>query len=877
MQEKNNLMTPMVKQYHEIKKKYKDTILFFRLGDFYEMFYDDAIIASKELDLTLTSRHRGENDKIPMCGVPYHAADNYIARLIKKGYKVAICEQVEDPKLAKKLVKREVVEVITPGTITDFNMLAQKSNNYLMSLNFNNKKIAFAFADISTGEFYVTESDFQVLKEYLIENEITKFKPSEALIPETIAEDPIIKKIFNLHYEILVNKYYDWVFDPVYSRNKIIETFKIHSLAPFGIEDKNLAIGCIGSILHYLEQSKKQIINHIEKIKFYTKNEFMLLDNATIRNLELVNNLQDNTSERTLFSVLDFTCTPQGARLLKRNILQPLINIDSIKERQNLVNLFFENNELRKKLRTTLSKITDIERLTTKIALNKANPKELIALKNALINSMEIKKLISEFEPLKNLAQNMPDMSDIISLLEKSIEENAPIQISDGNIIKDGFNETLDKYRKAATEGKNWIAQLQNEEIKRTGINSLKIRYNKVFGYYIEITKPNLHLVPKDYIRKQTLSNAERFTFPKLQEYEELILTSTEKIIELEKNLFLKIIEKLKENLSAIKKIAQTIAEIDFYTSLAECAKVRNYVKPIITNNDKIIIKNGRHPVVEAIIKNEPFIPNDTELDNDENRILIITGPNMAGKSTYIRQTALIVLLAQMGSFVPADYAEIGIVNRIFTRVGASDNIARGESTFLVEMNETANILNNADEKSLIIMDEIGRGTSTYDGLSIAWAVIEYIYNKKYIGSKTLFATHYHELTQLSQEKGIKNYNVLVREWNDKVIFLRKVVPGAADKSYGIHVAQLAGLPEQVIKRAKQILSELESDKIHNKILSQTFENNDKQLSLFQISLINPLESEILKHLKEIDLNKITPIEALNILSNLIEKLKNLS
>ncbi len=868
------MMTPMVRQYHEIKKKYKDAILFFRLGDFYEMFYDDAISASKELDLTLTSRHKGEKDRIPMCGIPYHAAENYIARLIKKGYKVAICEQVEDPKLAKKLVKREVIQIITPGTVTDFSMLAQKSNNYLMSLTFINDKIGIAFVDVSTGDFFVTENENSECIEF-IENEMTRFKPSEVLIPEAIYNNSDIQKIFSLHPEILINKYYDWVFEPEYSKNRLIEHFKVHSLRGFGCEDKYAAIGAAGAILHYLEETQKQALPHIENLKFYTVSEFMILDNATVRNLELIYNLQDNTTARTLFSVLDYTNTPQGGRLLKRRILEPLIDVEKIRARQKYVEALFNLDSERKKLREILNKIGDIERLCSRIALNKATPKDVVSLKNSLKYSMEIKKFIANIEKLQGLSADIPDVNDIIGLINESIEDDPPVQISDGGVIKEGFNQELDKYRKAQREGKDWIANLQKKEIERTGINSLKIRYNKVFGYYIEITKPNLSMVPEDYIRKQTLVNAERFTFPKLQEYEEIILTATEKIIELETKLFQNIRENLKERLKDIKNVGRKIAEIDYFGSLAECARTNNYTMPVINFSDKIIIKSGRHPVVEETVKTEPFIPNDTVMDNEDNRILIITGPNMAGKSTYLRQIALIVLMAQIGSFVPAENAEIGVVDKIFTRVGASDNLARGESTFLVEMNETANILNNATNRSLIIMDEIGRGTSTYDGLSIAWAVIEYIYNKNYIGAKTVFATHYHELTQLGKKRGIKNYNILVREWGDKVIFLRKVVPGAADKSYGIQVAQLAGLPTRVIERAKQILYELESDKTKDLIAAQSPipEKEQEQLNLFTVSMINPVESEILQKLKAIDLNRIAPIEALNILSEIVKKL----
>ncbi len=868
-------MTPMVKQYNEIKKKYNDTILFFRLGDFYEMFYDDAMTASRELDLTLTSRHKGDN-RIPMCGIPYHAAENYIARLIKKGYKVAICEQVEDPKLAKKLVKREVVQVITPGTVTEFSMLSQKSNNYLMSLNLHDNLVGIAFIDVSTGDFFVTQNKIDNTGNF-IENEITRFKPAEVIIPESIFDNSLIQKIFSLHPEITINKYYDWVFDIEYSKNKLLDHFSVHSLTGFGIEDKNLAISAAGSIIHYIEETQKHTLSHIENIRFYTMSEFMVLDNATIRNLELVFNLQDNTTDRTLFSTLDYTDTPQGGRLLRRRILEPLLNVEMIKERLGYVRILFNLESERKNLHLILKKIGDVERLTARVALDKANPRDVVALKNSLIFTMEIKKRLKNIDGLQDISDKIPQLDDIIEFLDESIDDDAPVQVSDGGVIKEGYDEELDKYRKAQKEGKDWIAKLQKDEIERTGINSLKIKYNMVFGYYVEVTKANLSAVPDNYIRKQTLANAERFTFPKLQEYEEIILSSTEKVMELETKLFQEILNKLKQDLKRLKLAGNMISQIDVYVSLAESAKINNYCEPKINDSDRIVIKGGRHPVVERAVKNEPFIPNDVLMDNDKNRVLIITGPNMAGKSTYLRQTALIVLMAQIGSFVPAESAEIGIVDKIFTRVGASDNLARGESTFLVEMNETANILNNSTEKSLIIMDEIGRGTSTYDGLSIAWAVIEYIYSKRYIGAKTLFATHYHELTQLGQKKGIKNYNILVREWGDKVIFLRKVAEGSADKSYGIQVAQLAGLPKEVIDRAKQILTDLEMDNTREIISSKSniVGEEDKQLGLFTVNMISPVEAEILKRLKAVDLNKITPIEALNILSEIVKSFEN--
>lgn len=872
---KEKPMTPMLIQYHEIKKNYQDTILFFRLGDFYEMFYDDALIASKAMEITLTSRNTGELKKVPMCGIPYHAADNYIAKLIKKGHKVAICEQVEDPKLAKKLVKREVVNIVTPGTVVDFNMLNQKSNNYLMSICIDKEYIGISSIDISTGEFIVTEN---IKENYIafIENEITRLNPSEIIIPESVLNDnESLKRIFSYYPDLLINKYYDWVFDYQYAINKILEFYKVKTMDGFGIENKHHIISSSGAVLHYIYETQKQAINHIDNIKYYSSADFMELDNATIKNLELIFNQFDNTTNYTLFSILDYTQTPQGARLLKKRILEPLTDKDKINKRLNYTDFFYLNNNIREDLRSILNNIYDIERLCSRISLFKATPRDLIALKNSLLNSVKIKELLKQYNELNKLAVKIPSLKKIITIIEKSINDDAPLQVSVGEVIKKGYNEELDKVRNAVTKGKEWIAQLQKQEIKRTGINSLKIKYNKVFGYYIEITKANLSLVPDDYTRKQTLSNAERFTFPDLQEYEEIILTSAEKISFLEEKLFTEILNIIRENIINIKETGKIIAQCDFYSTLSECAYRHNYSKPILNDKGIIKIKNGRHPVIEQTVKDEPFIPNDILIDNNDNRILIITGPNMAGKSTFLRQTALLTLMAQIGSFIPADKAEIGIVDKIFTRIGASDYLAKGQSTFLVEMNETANILNNATDKSLIIMDEIGRGTSTYDGLSIAWSIIEYIYNKSTIGAKTLFATHYHELTQLGEKKGIKNYNILVREWNDDIIFLRKVTSGAADKSYGIQVAQLAGIPKKVIQRAKVILFDLESDNIKDVIISQSAlkDDNENQLDLFKVNVLNPVEAEIFNILKNINLNTLTPIEALNILNSIKDKL----
>ncbi|MBU1076733.1 MAG: DNA mismatch repair protein MutS [Spirochaetes bacterium] len=871
-------MTPMVKQYHEIKKNHQDTILFFRLGDFYEMFYDDAVTASKVLEITLTARNTGELKKIPMCGFPYHSAESYIAKLIRNGYKVAICEQVEDPKLAKKLVKREVIEIVTPGTVVNLNMLNQKSNNYLMGIYIEKNMTGLSVIDLSTGEFLVTENRNEDYITY-IDNELTRLSPSEIVIPEkTLEEDKKLQKLFTHYPTLLINKYYDWVFEPAYAKNKVLDLYKIKTMEGFGIENKPHIIASAGAVIHYIQETQKQTIRHIDNIKFYSSSDFMELDNATIKNLELVLNQYDNTVSYTLFSILDHAKTPQGARLLKKRILEPLTDITRIKKRLDKIDFFFLNNDIKDDLRGLLNKIHDIERLASRISLFKANPRDLTALKNSLENSLKIKDLLKTTTELNEIIKRIPELNDIIGLISKSIMDEPGIQVGFGQVIKKNYSKELDKVRSAQTEGKEWIAQLQKKEIERTGINSLKIKYNRVFGYYLEVTKANLSQVPDDYMRKQTLVNAERFTFPALQEYEELIVSASEKIAQLEEKIYKEIIIKLQDDLAKIMETGKAIAELDFFSSLAECAYINNYSKPSINNKGIIDIKNGRHPVIEQTVKDEPFIPNDILLDNDENRILIITGPNMAGKSTFLRQIALITLMAQMGSFIPAEKATIGIVDKIFTRIGASDIISKGQSTFLVEMNETANILNNATSKSLIIMDEIGRGTSTYDGLSIAWSIIEYIFDKAVIGAKTLFATHYHELTQLGEKKGIKNYNILIKEWKDDIIFLRKVAPGSADKSYGIQVAHLAGIPREVIDRAKEILFDLESDNIKDIIISQSAlrDKDEKQLDLFKVNIINPIEAEIFKTLKGINLDTLTPIEALNILNSIKDKLEKL-
>ncbi|MDO6355439.1 DNA mismatch repair protein MutS [Caloramator sp. CAR-1] len=855
-------LTPMMQQYLEIKEQHKDCILFFRLGDFYEMFFEDAEIASRELEIALTGRDCGLDKRAPMCGVPYHSAESYIAKLIEKGYKVAICEQVEDPKLAKGIVKREITRIITPGTIIESSMLNEKANNYIICIYNSTSKLGLAICDVSTGDFFVTSFDNE--KNKLID-ELSKYAPSELLI---IEEKP--NSTINEQLEIIKGRYNCLISQiEKYDNLDILDKFKTDN---FNGEE----IISAATLLKYLTDTQKSSLGHITSIKKYNISDFMILDSFTRKNLELTETLRTRSKKGTLIDVLDKTLTAMGGRLLRKWIEEPLMNIKEINKRLEAVEEFIDNIYISSDLREFLRNIYDIERILSKISCESANARDLNALKQSISMLPDIKAALKECRSdlIREIENDFDTLDDIYNLINAAIIENPPVSVKEGGIIKSGYNQEVDKLRDAMLNGKNWIAELEQREKEETGIKSLKVGYNKVFGYYIEITKANLSLIPKDrYIRKQTLANAERFITPELKEIEENILGAESKIVELEYELFVDVRNKVYSQVERIKKIAQYLAIIDVLLSFARVSFENNYVKPEITNDGIIEIIDGRHPVVEKVISS-PFVPNDTILDNKENMIIIITGPNMAGKSTYLRQVALITLLSQVGCFVPAKKAKISIVDRIFTRIGASDDLSLGQSTFMVEMTEVSNILKNATKNSLIILDEVGRGTSTYDGLSIAWSVIEYI--NKSIGAKTLFATHYHELTELEGKiKGVKNYCISVKEHGDDIIFLRKIVRGGADQSYGIQVAKLAGLPDEVIKKAKEILAKLEENDI-NKIKKDEVIKEVATTSSFEINLFNYQENEIIEELKNIDILNITPIEALNRLYSLTNKAKKL-
>jgi DNA mismatch repair protein MutS len=866
-------LTPMMQQYLRIKQEKPDVILFFRLGDFYEMFFEDAKIASKILNLTLTSREAGKNNRVPMCGVPYHAAETYISKLIQAGKKVAICEQIEDPKLAKGLVKREVIRTITPGTVLTTTLLEDKTHNYLVSINKSNKKIGFAFIEPSTGEFKVTE----FTKDTDMISELTRLLPKECLIPESLKEDNTLTMIAK-DISMSITLQADWVFTEDTAKEILCELFGTTTLDGFGCTHLTAGIGAAGAIIQYLKDTQQSELNHIIRIIPYSTSDFMTIDTATWRNLELTQTIRTGEKTGTLIWVLDKTVTAMGGRMLRTWIYQPLIKPQDIIYRQEGIEIFYKNSTLRKELLQLLKDIHDLIRLTSRIDAELANARDLIALKESLLVIPRIKKLLSEYTSINiinDIFNNLDEMKDIVVLIDNSITNNPPISLREGGIIRSGYNQELDELYKITQDVGNWLIKLQQQEINRTGITSLKIGYNKVFGYYIEVTKPNLHLVPKHYIRKQTLANAERFITPELKEKETQILNAKDRINELEYNLFLEIRAQITKKIDRIQQVGNAIALLDVLLSLAHVAIENNYVKPIVNTEDIISIKDGRHPVVEKVLSEERFVPNDTFLDLKDNQILVITGPNMAGKSTYIRQVALIVLMAQIGSFVPAREATIGVVDKIFSRVGASDELIKGQSTFMVEMIETANILNNSTPKSLIVLDEIGRGTSTFDGVSIAWAVAEYIHNHEPTRARTLFATHYHELTELELLlERVKNYQVLVKEWNDRIIFLRKIVPGNTDKSYGIHVARLAGLPEIVIKRAGEILSKLEMESITKdgkpKIGETTTYVKGKKkkyyptTNIFELACKHMNNNKVIEEIKHLDINTLTPIDALN-------------
>ncbi len=801
-------LTPLMRQYREIKRRHLDAILLFRMGDFYEMFDQDAVTASKVLEITLTARNKSKGIETPLCGFPYHAAEGYIAKLIRRGFKVAVCEQVEDPKLAKGIVKREVIRVVTPGTVLDSNLLDAKDNNYLASLYPSKDGLGLSFLDISTGDFFMAEvAGSDNLAE--LDTMLARFTPREVVLPKGRELDAGLLSLL-AQYTQSINMYDDWTFDPDTALRTLLDHFKIASLEGFGCSGMKTGISAAGAALRYIEETQKTGLANIRRIKPFLSRDYMVLDASCQRNLELVRNIYDGSTRGTLLSVLDFTVTSMGGRKLREWLLNPLIDAAEIERRLDSVAEFKNDHQVRASLSSALGAVYDLERLISRVSLGAANARDLVALKQSFTALPKVRELLSKCNSrlIYDMTLNWDDLVEVFQLIDNAIYDDPPYTLREGKLIKKGHNAELDELRSISSEGKGWIAGIEQRERERTGINSLKVSYNRVFGYYIEITKANLANVPEDYIRKQTLANAERFITPELKEYEEKVLGAEEKILELEYRLFQQVREAVAGSTVRIQDMARRLAIIDALVSLSEAAAKNNYSRPVMVDGDLLKIVEGRHPVIEQMVE-ERFIPNDTLLDCEENQLVILTGPNMAGKSTYMRQVAVIALMAQMGGFVPAREAQIGIVDRIFTRVGASDFITRGQSTFMVEMNETANILNNATDRSLIILDEIGRGTSTFDGISIAWAVAEYIHSK--LRARTLFATHYHELTELALTMDrVKNYTVAIKEWNDQIIFLRRVVEGGADKSYGIQVARLAGLPQPVIDRAKEVLANLE-------------------------------------------------------------------
>ncbi len=875
--------TPMMQQYLEIKKQYQDCILFYRLGDFYEMFFEDALTVTKELEITLTGKSCGMEERAPMCGVPYHSVEGYLNRLIQKGYKVAICEQMEDPQLTKGIVKREVVRIVTPGTNLNMQALDESRNNYIMCIVYIGDRFGMSVADVTTGDYFVTELD----NERKLMDEIAKFSPSEIICNEPLYVSGIDLEDLKNRLGIAVYALDSWYFDDSMCEKTLKEHFKVASLEGLGLEHVSCGTIGAGALLQYLYETQKNSLNHLSHISAYTTGKYMLLDSSSRRNLELCETLREKQKRGSLLWVLDKTKTAMGARMLRSFVEQPLIDKEEIQNRLDAVEKLKENAICREEIREYLTPVYDLERLISKVTYQSANPRDMIAFRSSLEMLPHIKCILSDLDaPLLNsLHDEMDTLEELCALIQASIQEEPPLAMKEGGIIKEGYNATVDQLRNAKVEGKTWLAELESEEREKTGIKNLKIKYNKVFGYYLEVTNSYQNLVPDYYTRKQTLANAERYIIPRLKELEDMILGAEDKLYALEYELYCEVRERIAAEVIRIQKTAKAVAQIDVLASLAYVAERGNFVRPAINEKGIIDIKNGRHPVVEKMIPNDMFIANDTYLDEKKNRVSIITGPNMAGKSTYMRQTALIVLLAQIGSFVPAESANIGIVDRIFTRVGASDDLASGQSTFMVEMTEVANILRNATSKSLLILDEIGRGTSTFDGLSIAWAVVEHISNKRLLGAKTLFATHYHELTELEGKlEGVNNYCIAVKEKGDEIVFLRKIVKGGADKSYGIQVAKLAGVPDTVIGRAKEIVNELVDADISTRIRDisvQTTETTKKtkrydEVDLAQMSLFDTVkDDDVLEELKGIDVSNLTPMDALNTIYRLQNKLKN--
>lgn len=867
-------MSPMMREYCKTKESYKDCILFYRLGDFYEMFFDDAILASRELELTLTGKECGQEERAPMCGVPFHAAENYIARLISKGYKVAICEQMEDPKQAKGIVKREVIRVVTPGTVIESNLLDEKKNNYIMSVYKSGIYFGIAVCDVSTGDFRATQiketNNFSAALD-----EISRYSPAEIVVNnlmyDTTEEIAKIRERFQIYISKQEDNKFSNNVEELTSKYNVVD----ESENKIEINDKTLCICAINGLLTYILETQKTNLDHINKIILYNNTKYMCLDINARRNLELTEKLRDKSKKGTLLWVLDKTSTSMGGRRLRRWINDPLLDIEKINKRLNSVKELKDNPILRGDIADLLKKVYDIERLVGKISYGNANARDLISLKNSVKQLPELKKIMSNTEStlLKELYNELDILEDIYNIIDVAIVEEPPISVKEGGIIKKGYNEEIDKLKMATTDGKNWLIQLEANERERTGIKGLKVGFNKVFGYYIEVTKSNISLVPDRYIRKQTLTNGERYVTEELKKLENELLGAEEKVINLEYNAFCEIREIIEKQLLRIQRTADIVATLDVLNSFAIVAEDMNYCMPIVDNSGIIDIKGGRHPVIEKILPSGEFVDNDTYLDKEDNRFSIITGPNMAGKSTYMRQVALITLMAQCGSFVPATFARLGVVDKIFTRIGASDDLSMGQSTFMVEMMEVATILKEATQNSLVILDEIGRGTSTYDGLSIAWAVAEYMSDKEKCGAKTLFATHYHELIGLEQKiQGVKNYSIAVKEKGEDIIFLRKIVAGGTDESYGVHVAKLAGVPQTVTKRSNEILRTLERKSI---LGSKEQEKENKKVAEGQLDMYNYKLAEIAHEIDKIDLNSLTPIDALNTLVKIKDKMAN--
>ena len=878
-------LTPMMQQYMETKKQYKDCILFYRLGDFYEMFFEDAITASRELEITLTGKDCGLEERAPMCGVPFHAVDGYLNRLVSKGYKVAICEQVEDPKLAKGIVKREVIRIVTPGTNLNTQALEESKNNYLMCIACFQNRIGVSIVDVTTGDFYMTEVEGLAK----LQDEIYKYMPTEIICNDAFVMSGYDIEDLKGRLGMAVYTLEPWYFDDDGCRKCLMNHFKVNTLAGLGLEDFPSGMISAGAAMQYLLETQKTDLTHINHIIPYLASRFMLLDSSTRRNLELTETLREKQKKGSLLWVLDKTKTAMGARRLRSDIEQPLINIDDINARLDAVEQLCKNTVSRDEIREYLNPIYDMERLLGKVSYKSANPRDLLAFANSMEMLPHIKTVLKEFDCrlLSEIEQEMDGLEDLYHLIKDAICDDPPVMIREGGMIRTGFDKDIDMLRTAKTEGKTWLAKLEEEDRERTGIKNLKIKYNKVFGYYFEVTNSYKDMVPDDYIRMQTLVNAERYMTPKLKELEDTILNAEDKLNTLEYDVFCKVRDDIAKELERIQKTAKAVARLDVFASLSVVAEQNHYVRPALNEKGVIDIKDGRHPVVEKMIDHDMFVANDTYLNNSNHCIAVITGPNMAGKSTYMRQSALIVLMAQLGSFVPAKSANIGIVDRIFTRVGASDDLASGQSTFMVEMNEVANILRNATSKSLLVLDEIGRGTSTFDGLSIAWAVIEHISNKKLLGAKTLFATHYHELTELEGKmNNVNNYCIAVKEKGDDIVFLRKIIKGGADRSYGIQVAKLAGVPDMVIDRAKEIAEQLSDNDITEKVQSIAVDTKgDKRKSkpvhyddvtMGQMTLSDTVKDEdIIQELKEIDITNLTPMDAMNTLYRLQNKLNN--